>query len=99
MSDDVKLSPAQAAYAEAMRSAGRQGIRAHVLFARVTEAVHDALEERIRALDVRTIVRDRQWEVTTYERQRGRHWHGMGDTLTEALDDLERLQKAYPDGC
>ncbi len=51
------------------------------------------LEKRLRELDVRSIYRveeDGTWEVTTFERVPNQHWHGLGATLTEALDDLEQ---------
>jgi hypothetical protein len=62
------------------------------------------LERRLAHLDVWAMRRveedgERTWEITTFERKPGQHWHGRGETLTAALDDLAEWRKRYPDGC
>lgn len=62
----------------------------------------EMLEERLRRLDVWRMTHvesERMWEVTTFEREPGKHWHGRGETLLAALDDLAKWRKQYPDGC
>lgn len=65
----------------------------------VTDVEMADLEQRLRELDVRSIYRveqDNTWEVTTFERAPHQHWHGVGSTLEEALDDLARWILSAP---
>lgn len=62
----------------------------------------DILEKRLKELDVwamKFVESERMWEVTTFERSPCKHWHGRGETLVAALDDLAKWRKRYPDGC
>lgn len=60
------------------------------------------IEQQLRDLDVSHVYRveaDKTWEVTTFERSPGQHWHGVGATLEEALVCLAKLRAKYPEGC